>query len=232
MITERRQHHRKTFTELISVELGSHNSGLILNASEGGLAFHAGSPIQVREEIRFAITLDRSRTLEGSGRLEWTDGNATTAGLQFTEVSEEFRKEIRLWLAETDAPPDALDRPRADSEAASYFVAANMLRPASRVELPREEVPRENEQPPAEMQQPSAEQPSTQSLSSQQPSVQQQPSVASAQPPAAPKRKRKSKASHAAASSAAPSVDQPMAGGPAENARASSPVQPEEKTEP
>jgi TPR repeat protein len=139
MITERRRYQRKTFTELVSVELGAHNSGLILNASEGGLAFHAGSPIQAREEIRFAITLDRSRRLEGYGRLEWTDGNAKTAGLQFTEVSEDFRNEMRLWLAETNAAVETQERSVANSEGASSFFAADMLRPAFRVELPKEQ---------------------------------------------------------------------------------------------
>src|SRR5215469_13860386 len=138
MNTERRQYHRKAFTELVSVQLGSHNSGLILNASEGGLAVHAGSPIQPREEVHFSIALDRNRRLEGYGRLEWTDGNATTAGLQFTEVPEGFRNEIRLWLAETNASVETQEPSAESSETAPSFFAADMLRPASRVELPRE----------------------------------------------------------------------------------------------
>jgi TPR repeat protein len=157
MISERRRHQRKTFTELISVELGAHNSGLILNASEGGLAFHAGSPIQAREEIRFAISLDRSRRLEGQGRLEWTDGGAKTAGLQFTEVSEDFRNEMRVWLAETNGPletqePSVTSSEDTPSEGTSSFFAADMLRPAFRVELPKEQerpAPREAHHPPA-----------------------------------------------------------------------------------
>ena len=139
MTSERRQYQRRTFTELVSVELGAHNSGLILNASEGGLAVHAGSPIQASEEIHFAIPLDRGRKLEGNGRLEWTDASARTAGLQFTDVSEDFRNEIRLWLTEPNAPLETQERSTANSEGASSFFAADMLRPASRVELPKQQ---------------------------------------------------------------------------------------------
>jgi ElaB/YqjD/DUF883 family membrane-anchored ribosome-binding protein len=95
---ESRQYQRQIPNQLVYVALEADNGGMVLNVSEQGFGFHAVAPLQPNGNIRFTIELDVNRKFEGNGRLEWLDQSRTTAGLQFTEVSEDFRKEIRHWL--------------------------------------------------------------------------------------------------------------------------------------
>jgi ElaB/YqjD/DUF883 family membrane-anchored ribosome-binding protein len=95
---ESRQYQRQIPNQLVYVALEAGNGGMVLNVSEQGFGFHSVAPVQPTGNIRFTIELDVNRKFEGNGRLEWLDQNRTTAGLQFTEVSEDFRKEIRRWL--------------------------------------------------------------------------------------------------------------------------------------
>jgi PilZ domain len=95
---ERRQSPRKRFEHLLYVELEPANGGMVLNFSEHGFGFRAVKRVRPKEEVRFALNLDEKRRLEGRGRLEWTDKEGRVAGLQFTDISEEFRAEIRNWL--------------------------------------------------------------------------------------------------------------------------------------
>jgi hypothetical protein len=80
---------------------------MMLNVSEEGFSFRAVSPVRPNEKIHFAFEIDGTRRLEGTGELEWTEENGRVAGLQFTDVSEEFRREIRRWLRKSQPSVDA-----------------------------------------------------------------------------------------------------------------------------
>jgi hypothetical protein len=96
---ERRQAPRKRFQHLLYVELEPANGGMVLNFSEHGFGFRAVKRVRPNQEVKFAFNLDDKRRLEGRGRLEWTDKDGRVAGLQFTDVSEEFCAEMRSWLS-------------------------------------------------------------------------------------------------------------------------------------
>ena len=96
---ERRQSPRKRFEHLLYVEIEPGNGGMVLNFSEHGFGFRAVKRVRPKEEVKFAFNLADQRRLEGRGRLEWADKEGRVAGLQFTDVSEEFRSEMRNWLA-------------------------------------------------------------------------------------------------------------------------------------
>lgn len=96
---ERRQSPRKRFHHLLYVELEPANGGMVLNFSEHGFGFRAVKRVRPNQEVKFAFNLDDKRRLEGRGRLEWADKDGRVAGLQFTDISEEFRAEMRSWLA-------------------------------------------------------------------------------------------------------------------------------------
>jgi PilZ domain len=106
---ERRQSPRKRFHHLLYVELEPANGGMVLNFSEHGFGFRAVKRVRPNQEVKFAFNLDDRRRLEGRGRLEWADKDGRVAGLQFTDVSEEFCAEMRSWLATSqeyaDKPP-------------------------------------------------------------------------------------------------------------------------------
>jgi len=96
---ERRQSPRKRFENLLYVELEPGNGGMVLNLSEQGFGFRAVRRVRPKEEVKFAFNLDEKRRLEGRGRLEWSDKEGRVAGVQFTEVSDEFLAEMRKWVA-------------------------------------------------------------------------------------------------------------------------------------
>lgn len=98
---ERRHAQRNRPEQLVYVDLGPFNGGIMLNVSEGGFRFCAVSPLRPNEKIHFVFAVDRTRRLEGTGQLEWTEENGKVAGLRFTDVSEEFRREIRQWLTKS-----------------------------------------------------------------------------------------------------------------------------------
>lgn len=96
---ERRQFPRKRFEHLLYVELEPANGGMVLNFSEHGFGFRAVKRVHPNEEVNFAFNLDDKRRLEGRGRLEWVDKDGRVAGLQFTDVSEQFQTDMRTWLS-------------------------------------------------------------------------------------------------------------------------------------
>jgi hypothetical protein len=97
---ERRQSPRKRFENLLYVEVEPGNGGMVLNLSEHGFGFRAVKRVRPKQEVTFAFNLDEKRRVGGSGRLEWSDKEGRVAGVQFTEVSEEFRSEMRNWMAD------------------------------------------------------------------------------------------------------------------------------------
>jgi len=102
----------------------------MLNVSEDGFSFRAVNPVQPKGNIRFALAIDGTR-LEGTGELEWFGENGRVGGLRFTEVSKEFRREIRRLLTKSRplagsgrafisaaaAPVETREEPRSDLKA-------------------------------------------------------------------------------------------------------------------
>ena len=142
---ERRHSLRNRPEQLVYVDLGPANGGMMLNVSEVGFSFRAVSPVPPNEKIHFAFEIDGTRRLEGTGEVEWTEENGRVGGLQFTDVSEEFRREIRRWLRKSQpsadegggsmpaaaAPVDALEEPCSNLKA-----EPPKIQPAAPVEIP------------------------------------------------------------------------------------------------
>jgi PilZ domain len=102
---ERRQSPRKRFENLLYVEVEPGNGGMVLNLSEHGFGFRAVKRVRPNTEVKFAFNLDEKRRLEGRGRLEWSDKEGRVAGVQFTDVSDEFLSEMRSWMANATEYP-------------------------------------------------------------------------------------------------------------------------------
>ena len=95
---------QKNFTQkkpdqLVYLELGPGNGGMLLTLSEDGFRFRAVSPIRVEGTIPFAFSLDGRNRLEGAGVIEDLEEDGKSGGMRFTEVSEEFRGALRAWLS-------------------------------------------------------------------------------------------------------------------------------------
>jgi hypothetical protein len=102
---ERRLSPRKRFENLLYVEVEPGNGGMVLNLSENGFGFRAVKRVRPNTEVKFAFNLDEKRRLEGRGRLEWSDKEGRVAGVQFTDVSDEFLSDMRSWMANATEYP-------------------------------------------------------------------------------------------------------------------------------
>ena len=96
---ERRESPRKRFENLLYVEVEPGNGGMVLNLSERGFGFRAVKRVRPKTEVKFAFNLDEKRRVGGQGRLEWSDDEGRVAGVQFTDVSDEFLAEMHSWMA-------------------------------------------------------------------------------------------------------------------------------------
>src|SRR5207248_6622665 len=90
---------QKKPTQLVYLELGAGNGGMLLSLSEDGFRFRAVTPVRTEGAIPFAFSLDGKHRLEGVGTIEWLEEDGKSGGMRFTEVSEEFRTALNHWLA-------------------------------------------------------------------------------------------------------------------------------------
>src|SRR6202035_5205976 len=96
---ERRESPRKRFENLLYVEVEPGNGGMVLNLSQHGFGFRAVKRVRPKTDVKFAFNLDEKRRVGGKGRIEWSDKEGRVAGVQFTDVSDEFLGEMRNWMA-------------------------------------------------------------------------------------------------------------------------------------
>ena len=106
---ERRCHAREPLDEIVLVLFGQNDWGKLIEVSEGGMSFEFSEPPPQREAIHFRFEPmgsipSKSRTeiisyLEGRGKAVWTREFERTAGVQFVDLNEANREQIRHWLA-------------------------------------------------------------------------------------------------------------------------------------
>ena len=121
---ERRQSPRKRFENLLYVEVEPGNGGMVLNLSEHGFGFRAVKRVRSKADVKFAFNLDEKRRAGGNGRIEWSDKEGRVAGVQFTEVSDEFLGEMRNWMANAVEYPMQNSGPSSSSPASSSVPVA------------------------------------------------------------------------------------------------------------
>jgi len=90
--------------QLVYLELGSGNGGLLLRVSEDGFRFRAVTPVRANGDIPFAFSLDGKIRLEGTGAIEWIEDDGKSGGMRFAEVSPEFRAILADWLSADSSP--------------------------------------------------------------------------------------------------------------------------------
>src|SRR5215475_2955085 len=86
--------------QLIYVELGPYNGGMVLGLCEQGFAFRSVAPLKLEGPINFAFALDGTSRLQGAAEIAWIEDNGKTGGMKFTDVSPQFRESLRCWLAD------------------------------------------------------------------------------------------------------------------------------------
>jgi hypothetical protein len=96
---------RKRTQQLVYLELGRDNGGVMLNLSEEGCGFQAITPVKCGE-TRFAFQISGGRRISGEAEVVWVDDLGIMGGLRFLNLPLEARKQIRRWLEETKAPEE------------------------------------------------------------------------------------------------------------------------------
>ena len=96
---------RRRTQQLVYLELGRENGGVMLNLSEQGCGFQAITPVKCGE-TRFAFQINGGRRIAGDAEVVWADEAGIMGGLRFLNLPVEAHREIRLWLNETNAPPE------------------------------------------------------------------------------------------------------------------------------
>jgi protein TonB len=79
--------------------LDEENGGILLNISEDGLAITAAQPLveEFIPRLRFQLA-DKAEWIEASGRIVWLNDSKKGAGIQFIQISDANRQQIRQWI--------------------------------------------------------------------------------------------------------------------------------------
>jgi hypothetical protein len=125
--TRDRRRHSRQITALNYVKLGETNGGILLNVSEEGLAFTAAEPLagEFIPRLRFQLA-EKAEWIEASGRIVWLNDSKKGAGIEFIDISNAGREQIRQWIdskkpyAETQEPVSAARKTRKESEVTPF----------------------------------------------------------------------------------------------------------------
>src|ERR1700681_3528783 len=115
----------KRFENLLYVEVEPGNGGMVLNLSEHGFGFRAVKRVRPKTDVKFAFNLDEKRRVGGYGRIEWSDKEGRVAGVQFTDVSDEFLGEMLEWMAKAVEYPMQSAGPGSSSSVPAALTAKN-----------------------------------------------------------------------------------------------------------
>src|SRR5215475_5850549 len=127
--------------QLVYVELGPDNGGMVLGICEQGLSFRAVAPVKTEGPVYFTFALDGKTRLNGAGEIAWLDDDGKSGGLKFTNISQQFRETLHAWLA-SEATPKAIGRevtPAASLPLDSLNAPKPSMRSASALPTPAEE---------------------------------------------------------------------------------------------
>jgi len=103
---DRRICARQQVKSLAYLDIGADNGGIVLNISESGVAVHAVSVLPAEPLVDLRLQLPRSsKRLETKGKVAWTSSTKKEAGVEFIDLPEEVRLEIRDWLASENLEP-------------------------------------------------------------------------------------------------------------------------------
>jgi hypothetical protein len=95
-----RRHVTRTMPDQLSyIQFEPEGGGIILNASEEGLAFHAAAPVRQSSPIRLCVSPNPEQRIELQAEIAWMDTAKKFGGLELKEVSADIRDRIRQWLS-------------------------------------------------------------------------------------------------------------------------------------
>lgn len=122
---ERRSCSREELSWIVLVFFGQNNWGKLMDLSEKGMRFQFEQPPLLKEPIEFTfeamgcMSIPREanafgESFQAAGRVVWTHEFERTAGVQFLNLSQRSRDQIRYWLSSSSGqgaapPPDPVN---------------------------------------------------------------------------------------------------------------------------
>lgn len=103
MDIELRKTPRKKLQQLIYVEFGQDNGGMMRDLSENGMGFRSVGPLPPGAKVPFSFSFSAGELLKGEAELVWTDSEGRAGGLRFVD-GEGVREQIRDWFAREEYP--------------------------------------------------------------------------------------------------------------------------------
>jgi hypothetical protein len=101
---ERRRTPRTKVAEIAYFSMGPENGGVVLDVSDGGLAFRAVVPVQTAVSIHFHLSLRGHSRMDGVGDVMWTNETRNVCGLKFTSLSRGAREKLGNWINQPQMP--------------------------------------------------------------------------------------------------------------------------------
>ena len=98
-VHERRLHPRIFPKTLVYVACGAANGGMVLNASDDGMAISMAIAVGGDSFSKVLVRMNGlPQAIEANGRIVWTNVSRKRAGIQLLEVNDTQRAEISEWL--------------------------------------------------------------------------------------------------------------------------------------
>jgi hypothetical protein len=107
MKVERRYTRRERPKDLSYVHFEPEGGGIVVNASEQGLAFHAATALRQTGPIHLCVSPNPIEQIKLTAEIAWMDEKKKSGGLRLTEVTADAKNQILQWLtptSESEAP--------------------------------------------------------------------------------------------------------------------------------
>jgi hypothetical protein len=109
MKPERRSTQREKPEKLSYIQFEPEGGGIVVNASEQGLAFHVAIALRQPGPIHLSISPNPMQQIKLAAEIAWIDETKKSGGLRFTELTADTGSQIRQWLTPTSGAK-TLDR--------------------------------------------------------------------------------------------------------------------------
>src|SRR5215472_7327186 len=129
---ERRFYPRSAPSALIYVTFGQTDQALLLNVSENGVLVSTPQDLDCNFVARLSMNLSGlPRVIQVNARVLWTSESQKRAGIQFIDLSEHDREQIRKWQAlEATREPRESANEQSKASAEAHSEAGEVEKPA------------------------------------------------------------------------------------------------------
>jgi protein TonB len=97
---DRRSALRQRLGSITYLDLGANNGGFLIDVGEGGVQFQVAKPLATDGTFHIKFKLSKTQdAVEAHAHVAWVDGSGKYGGLQFHDLDENSKLQIREWLA-------------------------------------------------------------------------------------------------------------------------------------